>query len=648
MTDDERADPEVQWTLGAQIPLADGTQSLEMVRPLMPEELERLNGAAALLRRVSATTEYARAVGLMKALEERHDALAGRDRPPPSAALGPLTKSIAALCAALADVPAALVDQARGDLDVDRAEGLAQRVATMTASDAWRLALALSAVIGDRRANLAIDEGWLRLTAAGLDVLGRAADVGHPPDEPVLTRLRAALLLAQDMLGHRLLAYRELIDKQGLVVRLLAAEVQLGTPTLMAITPLESTADEDRQNISMSPLPLDHDAVLQVAVRNAEQLLRVKDATVEHPDAAAEHGGEDDRLAREQADEGDAGGYDADEADAGEQADEHDDGEADELADDVANVGELADPDAEPIPRLAPIDDQLLFEHARTLPGEAERAWSTALASLGQDDAHAELAARWQAFLTTIARRAQGQAQELTAAGIDARITLPDDPAVLTVLTLDEDPRAQWLAASVGQMAGLQAVLKAYRTVLDGRRDEPAFGEPDAPQWWESGAFGALRARAAALERLTNEVDAADARLLGNDDTPPAVPVGGAWTARLQLADDAQARGDWEAAVVHLWLALRQRAAQLASISPASVPDTFEERLAAEPDLGGYGPALKLLARVARRILSGDPPPLGLSVVLANLLTPRIRVLCTSLSDVLPRAATERGASTGA
>ena len=643
MTDDGQEPADREWLLGAQIPMQEGAPALEALRALTPDELVRLDRASELLGRLAASREYARAVGLMQAVDERHESICDRERPPPATALRPLTETIDAFCVALGEIPDTLVSQARADLGGEDAANLAEDIAAAAGRDAWRVALALPAINEDRRANLVIADRQLRLTDAGRNAVARAAPGVSVVDRPVLDILGDALMIGQEMIGRRVLAYRDLINEQGLAVRLLAAEVQLGHPIAMAVAPAVPAEDDERQTMSLKPLPLDRVAALQAAIRNAEALL-ADDADAVRADPAD---------VGDAADGGDQGT--SDEAGTGETAAEEfiaDPGEG-VTDEDTAGVGEAAgaeegfDPDSNAAtdaaaaegPALLPIDDELLIDYARRLPGEAERAWSAALDAVGQEEAHAELAARWSAVLSALAKRAEQQSEELRDAGVDARLSLPGDPAALEVLELEGDARADWLAASIGQMTALQSVVEAYRAVMEPGGAAPRFREPGDERWWESGAFAALRSRAFGLERLTHEVDAAHARLLGRlADEDVGVPVAGSWSYRLRLVDDAQLRGDWEAAVVHLWLALRERAAQLASMPVTSIPEAFESRLAADPELGGYGQGIPLLASVARRILAGMPPPLGLSVALADVLTHPIRALCASLSEVLPNA----------
>lgn len=220
MTGREQADIKTEWLLAGQIPREGVAPAIEGLRPLTSDELDSLERASELLGRLSAASEYARAVGLMRALDERHTAICGRDRPPPATALGPLAETVEAVCVALRELPEALIDQAHRDLSEEEAEALAEEITAITRFDEWRTGVNLPAVAGDRRANLVVEDGRVRLTSAGLADLGRAADDAGGGDQSIIEIVAQALLLAQNMIAQRVLAYRELIDEHGLFVRL--------------------------------------------------------------------------------------------------------------------------------------------------------------------------------------------------------------------------------------------------------------------------------------------------------------------------------------------------------------------------------------------------------------------------------------------
>jgi hypothetical protein len=614
-----------RWQLGSQIPQEGEQSAIELIRPLSDEELQLLDVASELLGRVAASSAYARTVDLIQAFERAHDALGRRDRPPPASALGPIVETVNSVSKALSNVPVVLTEEAREDLPAAEALVLQEQIEAITKLDGWSAAIALPEAMRDRRANLVVDEGELRLTDAGMVTVGQQ---GGTSGRGISEILAEGVLLAQEMVARRILAYRELIDEHGLRVRQLAVEVQFGYPVAIAMA--EPDDDETSSNLKFRPFPLDRIAVLQAALRNAPVFLEGRDERTQAEDEAYR----DPDLSE---DRGAAGRGEID----GE--DEADDGGGHEGEDVDSEESHANDSAAVP-----PLDLSLLIEHAARLPGEVERAWSAALDRVGQEHEHAELAARWSTVVTALLATAQSQAAELAEAGIDGRMPLPDDRLILHLLDLDGDDRAQWLAASVGQMAALQSVLAGYQQLLNRSGEKEGLGAPEDAGWWQSGAFAALRSRALALGYLSAQVDSAQARMLGGSEMPAVgVPLSGTWSHRLHLADEAQMRGDWEAAVVHLWLALRERAGQLAGVEVSAIPEEFAARLAADPELGGIGTGITLLGEVAARILRGNPPELGFSVVLVTLLATPIRRLCVGLSAILLNAVGDVGTSGG-
>jgi hypothetical protein len=138
------------------------------------------------------------------------------------------------------------------------------------------------------------------------------------------------------------------------------------------------------------------------------------------------------------------------------------------------------------------------------------------------------------------------------------------------------------------------------------------------------------------------EVDAAERARLSQEGGEP-VPAPARWADRLRLAEEARDRGDYEAAVVHAWLAARERGAQLAGVKLLDVPDAFEDRLAQDPELSEIGPGFPLLRDLSRRALGADPAPLGYYAHAAVMLVEPLRRICSGLSQTLPRAVHEPG-----
>ena len=617
----DASQPNAEWRLAGQIPQPQDAPALEVGRALNPDELTGLDEASDLLNRLSANNAYARAVELLLATERQHEALLARDRPPPPAALGPLVAAITAACAALAEVPASIVADAGSDLDAEQATELRLAVERLANADVWRALAVLPAVTADRRAHLAVRDKALYLTEAGTAAVRNQADVTLR-DEPVLAHFRAGAALAQAMTAERLVACEELIDRHALFVRRLAAEVPLGAPVALRGIPGE---DEDSRKIEFKPLRPDRIELLYVAVRRARQLL---DENNEEEDA----GGEVDEGMPPEDEAG------ADDAGEDEDDDHATDGEGED--EDVATGG-AEHPPADALP----LDFSSLIAYAERVPTELERAWSEALDQIGLDQAHEELRTRWQAVFTATVRLAQASQERAAADGLDGGMPFhPSDPATLLVLDVDVDGdvEAQRLGALLGQMSGVQALAESVGRLSRKDQGTGMIRSPEDPSWWEAGAFAETRGRAFALRRLTMEVDAAERARLSQEGGEP-VPAPARWADRLRLAEEARDRGDYEAAVVHAWLAARERGAQLAGVKLLDVPDAFEDRLAQDPELSEIGPGFPLLRDLSRRALGADPAPLGYYAHAAVMLVEPLRRICSGLSQTLPRAVHEPG-----
>ena len=230
--------------------------------------------------------------------------------------------------------------------------------------------------------------------------------------------------------------------------------------------------------------------------------------------------------------------------------------------------------------------------------------------------------------------------ERLRRAGFDPKLAAhPEDPGVLWTLRSDSDEQAEWRALAIAQLRCLIAVTAALKGLTE--PTAPAgLGGPDELTWWESGAFALIRLRAAALARVMTQGQDAERRLVHSTEEATAeIRLTGPWLDRLTLADEAIARGDPEAAVLHLRLALRERAADLAGIPLADLPPDFDARLAEDPEVSPLEAGLRLLAETAEFLAAGQPTSLGLAVPVAEIMAKPVRDLCLSLSTPLLKAA---------
>lgn len=614
--------PDDEWRLAGQIPQPQGAPGLEFHRALTPEELAELDESTELINRLSSNDAFARAVDLLTAAEEQHKALLTRDRPPPPAALGPLASAIGAVCVALGEVPKSLAAEAPRDLENQSAADLLGAIEALSATEAWRLAAALAPVLADRRAHLSVRDNALYLTEEGAAALSGQTGITIP-DEPIIAQLRAAALVGEEMVAERLLAYADLISEHGLRIRRLAAEVHLGAPAAVRFVPGEK---EDSRTLNFKPLPLDRIEFLHVAVRQSEQLLR--ESVDEDDDGEADENVDDeDNEVEAGISGGGGGGQDVDEEENNQPEDDEESADGDHDGD-----GQL------PPPEGLPLDFASLVAYAERIPTELERAWSDALDAVGLDEAHKELQTRSQAVFTATVRLAQVAQERAAQAGRDRVMPFhPSDPAGLGALDVDGDAEALALGGMLGQMAGVQALAQSVGRMNRKSLSTGTIRSSEDPSWWEAGAFAETRGRAFALRRLTADLDSLEGQHPG--DAPGAVVPGPpAWSDRLRLAEESRDRGDYEAAVVHAWVALRVRGAQLAGVALTDVPDEFEERLQADPELGEIAHGFTLLRDLSKKVVSGAPAPLGFYAHVASIMIGPLRRLCSGLSQTLPRA----------
>jgi hypothetical protein len=286
------------------------------------------------------------------------------------------------------------------------------------------------------------------------------------------------------------------------------------------------------------------------------------------------------------------------------------------------------------------VDFEALLDHLSRLPAETERAWSKALDPELLDESAQMLRAQWASMLAVLYREANASEQRMRSRGIDPVLfTHPEDPAVLDGLNCEGDALDLWRALSVAQTRALLGVAKCLEGLTE-PRSPFGVGGPDELTWWEAGAFALIRLRASELGRVNAQLLAVE-RLLDGSPAPrseAALSLTGPWRGRLTLADEAVMRGDPEAAVVHMRLALRERAAQLAGLSFDEVPGDLEERLADDLELADMSAGLRLLAQVGRRLEEHRPASLGFALPVAELMLKPLTRLCLSLSGALIRA----------
>lgn len=625
---------QLHWMIAGQTPRGDGSgaPSIHVGREIVGEELEQLNASIDLLQKLSGMDAYKRAAQLLGVYRQECEELGGRERPPPAALLTPLGRSASAVIAALARVPEHILTCAGESLAEDDGEldGLRKHVRELEGSETWRLAMTLEQPLGDARRSLCFEDGQLLVRAEPLQAM--AATVGVEPDSfsPVIAVLLAGgMNVAQMMTARQLLACRAPIRDASLRVRRLAAEVLIGAPALLGFPAGQRPSES--MSLTHRALPLVEIIALQQALMRAPTLLGISQQGPAAKDAEASF---------EKADDAATAHEDLDNENAGDASSAKRDPGADRAAAGSQMPGSGAIGPPPPATEPQPLDFGVLVDYLSRLPAETERAWSKALEADLLDESGQVLTAQWRSLLATLYREVTCAEERMRARGIDPAMSAsPEDPAVLQHLRLDGEPLDEWRALTVAQMRALIGVAKGIGGLTEPRAPF-GLGGPDELTWWEAGAFALLRRRAAQLARVSSQLLEAERALEPHTSAgaAPTMPLTGPWRERLDLADEAVLRGDPEAAVFHLRVALRERAAQLAEVAVTDVPDDLESRLAGDPELADLAAGLQLLGEVGTRLGEGRTVSLGLTLPVAELMLAPIARLCLSLSAALIRA----------
>jgi hypothetical protein len=267
--------------------------------------------------------------------------------------------------------------------------------------------------------------------------------------------------------------------------------------------------------------------------------------------------------------------------------------------------------------RIAPTDIVAVVRHVTHLASDLEKVWSDALDVAALHAANQSLGTRLEVTLAALASRLDAQDAKLQQAGLD--VMLPDwPPSAEFVLGEDPaDPQARWRLVMVAQLQAFELLVEAANALTEPSGvSTDLLRDHEERRWWEGGAFALLRSRARLVERLTYELEAAEAALLAGDRRRRDE----AYEA-FDLAATAYRRGDPESALFHgircatlcvggrrsaceedLWASLRARQDR------ASLADLLDR---AQVVVGEYG--------------SGQP--VGHAMPLASVLLPRLHRL---------------------
>jgi hypothetical protein len=197
---------------------------------------------------------------------------------------------------------------------------------------------------------------------------------------------------------------------------------------------------------------------------------------------------------------------------------------------------------------LAPTDVGALMRHVAHLSADLERVWSDALEPARLETAQTGLAVRIKVLFAALAARYGERDAELASVGVE--VQLPDwPPSQRLVLGLDRaDPRGNWRLAMIAQLQACELLAQAIAALTEpSGRTIDVLGQRELRRWCEAGAFAFLRSSARLVERLTHDLEAAEAVLLGGEPYRAQSLAGEAYG----LAAAAHMRGDPEGALLH-------------------------------------------------------------------------------------------------
>ncbi len=620
------------WTLAGGATDGTGELQLEPVRPLTAEQADGIHRAGEMLTRISGQAQY---TAIIDALQVLHEAEAQADPGEEGAALTGACEAALATIEALRRFAETLTTEAAQDLHAhpEAATELTRALERASGEPAWRAARAMQETLQAGDAELHETEGSARLV-----ITGPAADAVHEPGRPgappalvaVRGTLEAALEVAQMMSAERLLACRQQIDDTSRTLTSVAAEVLWGEPLLLEHPP-GWPADETAGPLTPHRLPLTAVGLLQRAIRLAGGLLQSSREVSRETEPEA---GMDVQTGAEETDAPSGGANQSEEprATAGEQT-----------GVEAEQPEEAGQP---PAPPGRSVDLDALVAHVTTLSVELERAWSDALDEQALGEAFELLDGQWASLIATVATRAQDAVARAQAAGISPLVPHPQDPSNAHTVSVHPTPEQAWRQLQLAEMTALERLLQALGALKSKRTAETPRPGAEEEGWWQSGAFALVRLRARQLSRAARALDAAEVRLLaekGKDAPPRSVQLDGGWVDRLELARAADSRGDPESVLIHLRLALRERAAGLAGCDADALDESFERRLAEDSRLAGLSGPLSAMCEASRDLSAGRPVDLGACVALARFLIEPVGELCLGLGEELLDAARPRG-----
>lgn len=582
--------PEVRITklLVELLPEEDREHGITLIREPGSEELERIERADGLIQGASAARAYERCRDLLDLIQTRLAELQAEESAAPGQ-IESLRAAFASLLVAFERLASDLSELVHKYGTEQAARAFDEQAAATQASQLWREVEALT--------NPA--SGRFKRDQHGSVVWQRQAD-----DETIFVPAVANLagLQAQHLLVHQFLLLEDELLEASTLLRELAVEAPEGAPGLAELTITGDTPD------------LSHIAPRALAIDRIPVVLRAS------------------RIARKVQEDATQAGAETDEPESHAQTEEAGDVDdtppeerpADEAAPVAGRAGEPsgAEPTQEnagdPVP--LPVELGSLFQLARTLDSDLEKAWSSALNEVQlQPGLKKQLAATFS-LLYALQRKVAAEDEALKAVGSPPLKEWP--LSIEGVAELEVGPELEMHARQL-RMAQLDA-LTGVADVVQGLR-EPANvsisinedNSEEVERFWAAGAFGLLRDRLALLERITREHDRIQQQL--NSETPDptadaAVDSRFAAFDRLQLGTQAWTGGDPEAALIHGVAAIASALGASTSELPAKVAEAADD----QPGLNELsGETFTKAIQLAEATLQGRP-----NVAVAVFLAP--------------------------
>ncbi|WP_146116774.1 hypothetical protein [Microbacterium sp. MYb64] len=409
----------------------------------------------------------------------------------------------------------------------------------------------------------------LILTPTALKWLGIPGDGGITLNEGVSQFTNAAHAYQYSLLR----AVSHEVSSAVLVIKRLAAEVALGFPALLRISPNDDgTQGIEIQDLSLPDLPL-----LSVAISRAIDVSSTIPGSnspaparsQREPDIDAEIDAPPPILPEQQQD-----------THAGSEGNPEPPISEDHLA---------------AVPTWEALDLVGLFLTSTTLARKTERRWSRALAEAITDESIAYDLDQWFALISSEWARIDSSDDEST-------ITWPPGPEILAALD-EDDP----LAFRLGYIAAFEALTHSLDTLSQPTSAEIIITDDQArlDYWWTSGGFTMLRDGASLLLRVGQAIPASDAGNMG-------------------------IQSEWKRPAHEVWLECAQRAS-VVGLPEATLTyslyafDAWDERPETlhPPQRQAALDAFMAMAPKARALVNGrnsEPPSLPITVAIAALM----------------------------